>query len=163
MIPTPKLLAQVVDMLSDINMEDRDTKGDVDALSEANTGFEEHATVVLVNPPFKGSLDREAVDPKILRITDSKKTVLLFLALILKGLKLDGRAAVIVPDGVLFGSGKAHGQIRFVNTLIDYLTANGTIEKSTLFEPPFTDVFSNEQVTQIVRLVEKVNGNAVAV
>jgi type I restriction enzyme M protein len=85
---------------------------DVDALSEANTSFIEKATLVLANPPFKGSLDREAVDGKILSVVDSKKTELLFLALILKGLKLGGRAAVIVPDGVLFGSSKAHQQIR---------------------------------------------------
>lgn len=85
---------------------------DVDALSEANTGFDQVATLVLANPPFKGSLDREAVDGKILRVVDSKKTELLFLALILKGLKLGGRAAVIVPDGVLFGSSNAHQQIR---------------------------------------------------
>lgn len=85
---------------------------DVDALSEANSGFVEKATLVLANPPFKGSLDREAVDGKILSVVDSKKTELLFLALILKGLKLGGRCAVIVPDGVLFGSSKAHLQIR---------------------------------------------------
>jgi type I restriction enzyme M protein len=85
---------------------------DVDALSEANTDFTEKASLILANPPFKGSLDREAVDGKILSVVDSKKTELLFLALILKGLKTGGRAAVIVPDGVLFGSGKAHLQIR---------------------------------------------------
>lgn len=85
---------------------------DVDALSEANTNFDERASLVLANPPFKGSLDREAVDGKILAVVDSKKTELLFLALILKGLKLGGRAAVIIPDGVLFGSSKAHQQIR---------------------------------------------------
>lgn len=85
---------------------------DVDSLSEANTGFTEKASLILANPPFKGSLDREAVDSKILNVVDSKKTELLFLALILKGLKLGGRAAVIVPDGVLFGSSKAHQQIR---------------------------------------------------
>lgn len=85
---------------------------DVDALSEANTSFTNKATLVLANPPFKGSLDREAVDGKILSVVDSKKTELLFLALILKGLKLGGRAAVIVPDGVLFGSSNAHLQIR---------------------------------------------------
>jgi type I restriction enzyme M protein len=221
MIPTPRLLAQVVDMLSEINMDDRDTKGDVyeyllskiasagqngqfrtprhiikmmvemmkpgvedivcdpsagsggflvytgeyvrehhgselmkpaihkhfqeklfmgmefdptmirigamnlmlhgieqpnlkmvDALSESNQDFVEKATVVLANPPFKGSLDREAIDPKLLNIVDSKKTELLFLGLIIKGLKLGGRAAVIVPDGVLFGNSKAHQIIR---------------------------------------------------
>jgi type I restriction enzyme M protein len=85
---------------------------DVDSLSEANTGFTDKATLILANPPFKGSLDREAVDGKILSVVDSKKTELLFLALILKGLKPGGRAAVIIPDGVLFGSSKAHLQIR---------------------------------------------------
>ena len=221
MMPTPRLLAQVVDMLSEINMDDRDTKGDVyeyllskiasagqngqfrtprhiikmmvqmmrpsledtvcdpsagtagflvatgeylretypkellkpkeqehfqnklfmgmefdptmirigamnlmlhgieqpnliavDALSEANNSFTEKASIVLANPPFKGSLDREAVDPKLLNIVDSKKTELLFLGLIIKGLKLGGRAAVIVPDGVLFGNSNAHQIIR---------------------------------------------------
>jgi type I restriction enzyme M protein len=221
MIPTPRLLAQVVDMLSEINMDDRDTKGDVyeyllskiasagqngqfrtprhiikmmvqmmrptledivcdpsagsagflvatgeyireqypnellktkeqthfqtklfmgmefdptmirigamnlmlhgidqpnltmvDSLSESNKDFTEKATIILANPPFKGSLDREAVDPKLLNIVDSKKTELLFLGLIIKGLKLGGRAAVIIPDGVLFGNSNAHQIIR---------------------------------------------------
>ncbi len=85
---------------------------DVDALSEANNGFNEEATLVLANPPFTGSLDKEAVDASILKTVDSKKTELLFLALMLRGLKKGGRAAVIVPDGVLFGSSKAHKKIR---------------------------------------------------
>lgn len=85
---------------------------DVDALSEANTSFDEKATIILANPPFTGSLDKDAVDGKLTKIVDSKKTELLFLGLILKGLKKGGRAAVIIPDGVLFGSSKAHKQIR---------------------------------------------------
>ena len=85
---------------------------DVDALSEANNGFTEKCTMILANPPFKGSLDFDAVDPKILKTVHTKKTELLFLALMLKGLKTGGRAAVIVPDGVLFGSSKAHVQLR---------------------------------------------------
>lgn len=84
----------------------------VDALSDANNGFTEKASLVLANPPFKGSLDKDVVDAELTRVVDSKKTELLFLALILKGLKKGGRAAVIVPDGVLFGSSKAHKQIR---------------------------------------------------
>jgi type I restriction enzyme M protein len=84
----------------------------VDSLSESNQGFIEKASIILANPPFKGSLDKEAVDPKLLNIVDSSKTELLFLGLILKGLKVGGRAAVIVPDGVLFGSSKAHQAIR---------------------------------------------------
>jgi type I restriction enzyme M protein len=107
---------------------------DVDALSEANSSFTEKATLVLANPPFKGSLDREAVDGKILAVVDSKKTELLFLALILKGLKLGGRAAVIVPDGVLFGSSKAHQQIR--TELIDRQKLHAVISMpSGVFKP----------------------------
>ena len=243
MIPTPRLLAQVVDMLSEINMDDRDTKGDVyeyllskiasagqngqfrtprhiikmmvemirptpedvvcdpsagssgflvytgeyirehfakellkpeilqhfqksmfmgmefdptmirigamnlmlhgidqpnlkmvDALSESNQDFTEKASVVLANPPFKGSLDREAIDPKILNIVDSKKTELLFLGLILKGLKLGGRAAVIVPDGVLFGNSNAHQTIR--KRLVDEQKLEAVISlPSGVFKP----------------------------
>ena len=107
---------------------------DVDALSEANTGFTDKATVVLANPPFKGSLDKEAVDGKILSVVDSKKTELLFLALILKGLKLGGRAAVIIPDGVLFGSSKAHQQIR--KEIIDHQRLQAVISMpSGVFKP----------------------------
>lgn len=85
---------------------------DVDALSEKNKDYKEQCTLILANPPFKGSLDEDAVDSAIHKIVKSKKTELLFLALMLKGLKLGGRAAVIVPDGVLFGSSNAHKQIR---------------------------------------------------
>jgi|SRR6185437_7416267 len=85
---------------------------DIDALSNANAEFTNQATLILANPPFKGSLDHDAVNSKILSMVSSKKTELLFLGLILRGLKLGGRAAVIVPDGVLFGSSKAHQQIR---------------------------------------------------
>lgn len=107
---------------------------DVDSLSEANSGFTDKATLALANPPFKGSLDREAVDGKILAVVDSKKTELLFLALILKGLKLGGRAAVIVPDGVLFGSSKAHMQIR--KELIDHQRLQAVISMpSGVFKP----------------------------
>ena len=82
-----------------------------DSLSEQNAD-EEKYTLVLANPPFKGSLDYEAVSADLLKITKTKKTELLFLALFLRILKKGGRAAVIVPDGVLFGSSNAHKQIR---------------------------------------------------
>lgn len=98
---------------------------DVDALSEANAGFTDRATLVLANPPFKGSLDHEAVEKRVLQTVNTKKTELLFLALMLRGLKVGGRAAVIVPDGVLFGSSKAHQQIRQV--LIDRHQLQGVI------------------------------------
>ncbi len=106
----------------------------VDALSESNQDFSSKATIVLANPPFKGSLDREAIDTKLLNIVDSKKTELLFLGLILKGLKLGGRAAVIVPDGVLFGNSKAHQVIR--KRLIDEQKLEAVISMpSGVFRP----------------------------
>ena len=82
-----------------------------DSLSEQNTDVEKYS-LVLANPPFKGSLDYEAVSADLLKVTKTKKTELLFLALFLRILKKGGRGAVIVPDGVLFGSSNAHKQIR---------------------------------------------------
>ena len=84
----------------------------VDSLSEAAGDIEDKYSLILANPPFKGSLDYDAVDPSILQTVKSKKTELLFLAMMLRSLKVGGRAAVIVPDGVLFGSSKAHKAIR---------------------------------------------------
>jgi len=83
-----------------------------DALSEDNGDIEDQYSLILANPPFKGSLDYDIVDNKILNIVKSKKTELLFLGLMLRMLKPGGRCAVIVPNGVLFGSSKAHKQIR---------------------------------------------------
>jgi len=82
-----------------------------DSLSEQNKDTEKY-TLVLANPPFKGSLDYESVSADLLKITKTKKTELLFLALFLRMLKKGGRAASIVPDGVLFGSSNAHKSIR---------------------------------------------------
>lgn len=82
-----------------------------DSLSEQNTDDEKYS-LILANPPFKGSLDYESVSADLLKVTKTKKTELLFLALFLRILKKGGRAAVIVPDGVLFGSSTAHKQIR---------------------------------------------------
>ncbi len=82
-----------------------------DSLSEGNKD-EDKYTLVLANPPFKGSLDYEAVSADLLKVTKTKKTELLFLALFTRMLKAGGRCASIVPDGVLFGSSKAHKDIR---------------------------------------------------
>ena len=68
--------------------------------------------VILANPPFKGSLDEGDVHPSLLQKVKTKKTELLFVTLILKMLKKGGRSATIVPDGVLFGSSKAHVALR---------------------------------------------------
>lgn len=82
-----------------------------DSLSEQNKDNEKY-TLVLANPPFKGSLDYESVSADLLKVTKTKKTELLFLSLILRMLKKGGRSATIVPDGVLFGSSAAHKSIR---------------------------------------------------
>jgi type I restriction enzyme M protein len=83
-----------------------------DSLAEEHAGDEEQYTLVLANPPFAGSLDYENTAKDLLQIVKTKKTELLFLALFLRLLKPGGRAAVIVPDGVLFGSSKAHKELR---------------------------------------------------
>ena len=83
-----------------------------DSLSEGAREDSERFTLILANPPFAGSLDYEGVSADLQRVVKTKKTELLFLALFLKLLKPGGRAAVIVPDGVLFGSTKAHKELR---------------------------------------------------
>src|SRR5438874_5560279 len=83
-----------------------------DSLAQDHAGEEEKYTLVLANPPFAGSLDYENTAKDLLQIVKTKKTELLFLALFLRLLKPGGRAAVIVPDGVLFGSSKPHKTLR---------------------------------------------------
>ncbi|MFO1184774.1 MAG: class I SAM-dependent DNA methyltransferase [Bauldia sp.] len=83
-----------------------------DSLAQDHAGEEEKYTLVLANPPFAGSLDYENTAKDLLQIVKTKKTELLFLALFLRLLRPGGRAAVIVPDGVLFGSSTAHKALR---------------------------------------------------
>jgi type I restriction enzyme M protein len=83
-----------------------------DSLAEDHAEDAGRYSLVLANPPFAGALDYEATAKDLQRIVKTKKTELLFLALFLRLLKIGGRAAVIVPDGVLFGSSKAHRGIR---------------------------------------------------
>jgi type I restriction enzyme M protein len=82
-----------------------------DSLSDQNPDHEKYS-MILANPPFKGSLDYDIVSSDLLKIAKTKKTELLFLVLFLRMLKTGGRCAAIVPDGVLFGSSKAHKGIR---------------------------------------------------
>jgi len=83
-----------------------------DSLAQDHAGEEEKYTLVLANPPFAGSLDYESCAKDLQQVVKTKKTELLFLALFLRLLKPGGRAAVIVPDGVLFGSSNAHKSLR---------------------------------------------------
>ena len=82
-----------------------------DSLSDRNSDKDKYS-LVLANPPFKGSLDAESVSGDLLKVCKTKKTELLFLTLFIRMLKIGGRCACIVPDGVLFGSSKAHKDIR---------------------------------------------------
>ncbi len=83
-----------------------------DSLSESNADKRDCFTLVLANPPFTGSLDYDSVESSILKTVKTKKTELLFLGLMLRMLKTGGRAAVIVPQGVQFGTSNAHKAIR---------------------------------------------------
>ena len=82
-----------------------------DSLSDQNPASDKYS-LILANPPFKGSLDADSVSAELLKVCETKKTELLFLALFIRMLKIGGRCACIVPDGVLFGSSKAHKDIR---------------------------------------------------
>ena len=82
-----------------------------DSLSDQNPDKDMY-TLILANPPFKGNLDADTVSTDLQKVCKTKKTELLFLALFVRMLKIGGRCACIVPDGVLFGSSNAHKAIR---------------------------------------------------
>lgn len=103
------------------------------ALAESN-GIANSYSLILANPPFKGALDAEEVEKSLLTISKTKKTELLFISLILRMLRLGGRAAVIVPDGVLFGSSTAHKTLR--KELVDHQQLQAVISMpSGVFKP----------------------------
>lgn len=105
-----------------------------DSLSEGASGEVDKYTMILANPPFAGSLDYESTSKDLQRVVKTKKTELLFLALFLKLLKPGGRAAVIVPEGVLFGSSSAHKSLR--RTLIEDQKLDGVVKlPSGVFRP----------------------------
>jgi type I restriction enzyme M protein len=105
-----------------------------DSLAEAHAEDIETYSLILANPPFAGSLDYEGTAKDLLQVVKTKKTELLFLALFLRLLKPGGRAAVIVPDGVLFGSTKAHKELR--RMLIEDQKLDGIVSlPSGVFKP----------------------------
>ena len=105
-----------------------------DSLSEGASGDTEKYTLILANPPFAGTLDYESTSKDLQRVVKTKKTELLFVALFLKLLKPGGRAAVIVPDGVLFGSSTAHKEIR--RMLVEDQKLDGIVKlPSGVFRP----------------------------
>jgi type I restriction enzyme M protein len=105
-----------------------------DSLSQEHAGDEDRYSLVLANPPFAGSLDADQVAKDLQAVVKTKKTELLFMALFLKLLKPGGRAAVIVPDGVLFGSSTAHKAIR--RMLVEDHKLDGVVKlPSGVFRP----------------------------
>lgn len=105
-----------------------------DSLSEGASGEAEQYSLILANPPFAGSLDYESTSRDLQRVVKTKKTELLFLALFLRLLKPGGRAAVIVPEGVLFGSSKAHKELRRI--LVEDQKLDGVVKlPSGVFKP----------------------------
>jgi len=105
-----------------------------DSLAQDHAGDEEAYSLILANPPFAGSLDYENTAKDLLAVVKTKKTELLFLALFLRLLKPGGRAAVIVPDGVLFGSSKAHKELR--RMLVEEQKLDGVVSlPSGAFKP----------------------------
>ncbi|QXC60782.1 type I restriction-modification system subunit M [Aquihabitans sp. G128] len=105
-----------------------------DSLAQEHAGDIEAYSLVLANPPFAGSLDYESTAKDLLQVVKTKKTELLFLALFLRLLKPGGRAAVIVPDGVLFGSSKAHKELR--RMLVEDQKLDGIVSlPSGVFKP----------------------------
>jgi type I restriction enzyme M protein len=105
-----------------------------DSLSDGASGDAELYSLILANPPFAGSLDYESTAKDLLQTVKTKKTELLFFALFLRLLQTGGRAAVIVPDGVLFGSSKAHKELR--RMLVEDHKLDGVVKlPSGVFKP----------------------------
>jgi type I restriction enzyme M protein len=118
-------------LLHDVEQPDISYK---DSLAQEHSADAELYSLVLANPPFAGSLDYEATAKDLQQIVKTKKTELLFMALFLRLLKPGGRAAVIVPDGVLFGSSKAHKELRRI--LVEDQKLDGIVSlPSGVFKP----------------------------
>ncbi len=107
---------------------------DRDSLSEDHADQRNQYTLILANPPFKGSLDYDGTAKDLLQVTKTKKTELLFISLFIQQLKPGGRCACIVPDGVLFGSSKAHQDLR--KTIVEDQKLDAVISMpSGVFKP----------------------------
>jgi type I restriction enzyme M protein len=89
--------------------------------------------VILMNPPFKGAVDKNDMH-ETLQPAGTKKSELLFLHLILRALDMGGRCAVIAPDGVLFGANRAFVELR--RKLVEDNRLDGVISMpSGVFKP----------------------------
>lgn len=109
-----------------------------DSLAQDHASDEEKYSLILANPPFSGSLDYENTARDLLSIVRTKKTELLFMALFLRLLKPGGRAAVIVPSGVIESDSSAHRIIR--KKLIDENRLEGVIALPHWVFKPYASV-----------------------
>ena len=91
-------------------------------------------TLCLANPPFAGSLDLDDIATSLRAAVKTKKTELLFLALMMRMLQPGGRCASVVPDTVLTGNAKAYRTIR--SALVDENRLRAVISMpSGVFQP----------------------------
>ena len=133
--PTMLRISAMNLMLHSIHHPDVRYRDSVSKENDVNAAF----TMCLANPPFKGSIDAESISDSLKAVTSTKKTELLFLALFLRLLKKGGQCACIVPDGVLFGSSKAHQSIR--RELVEQHQLRAVISMpSGVFKRPCADV-----------------------
>jgi type I restriction-modification system DNA methylase subunit len=125
-----------------------------DSLAQSDEDDIEKYSLILANPPFSGSLDYESTSKDLLQAVKTKKTELLFLALFERALKLGGRAAVVVPAGVLESDSKAHTELRM--RLVERLNLEAVIKLPHWVFKPYASVdtsilvFSKRGTTQSV-------------
>ena len=128
--PTMLRISAMNLMLHSITNPDIDYRDSVSKQNEIDSKFD----LILANPPFKGTVDAESINDNLKAVCNTKKTELLFIALFIRMLKKGGRCACIVPDGVLFGSSKAHQSLR--QELVDNQKLTAVISMpSGVFKP----------------------------
>ncbi|GAA3922984.1 N-6 DNA methylase [Microbacterium invictum] len=130
-------MARIASMNMLLHGVDNPTIERADALSEGHPGLDQYS-LVLANPPFAGSLDDETVAKDLQKVVKTRKTELLFLVLMVRMLRNGGRAAVIVPEGVLFGSSNAHKAVR--KLLVDDHKLDAVIKLPSGTFKPYTGV-----------------------
>lgn len=128
-------------MLHDLADADIAYKSSLSKPKDGERDEKDKYTLVLANPPFKGTLDNAQVNPELLKITKSKHTELLFLALFLRSLSVGGRAVVIVPGGVVFREEKDYMQIR--KAIIDDNRLEAVIDMPSGVFQPYSNVSTN--------------------
>jgi type I restriction enzyme M protein len=124
-----------------------------DSLSEDHAAVEDNFTLILANPPFKGSVEKSTIAKDLTKTISTTKTELLFIPLFLRLLKTGGKGAVIVPDGVLFGSSKAHKTIR--NILVEEHKLDGVISMPSGVFKPYAGVSTAILIFTKVGVTEK--------